>query len=107
MLKDLGIDLNEVDLILIQEETLYKESTSLIDQLLDANRNSVSLQALRRQASQDSSEFTLEDGLLLYTGRLVVPAASTLRTQLIREVHSQVSTAHPGCHDYSGCRRCM
>jgi hypothetical protein len=38
----------------------------------------------------------LEDGLLLYNGRLVVPQISHLQTKLIQEAHSQVSTAHPG-----------
>ena len=38
----------------------------------------------------------LEDGLLLYNERLVIPETDHLRTDLIKEAHEQVSTAHPG-----------
>jgi hypothetical protein len=37
-----------------------------------------------------------KDGLLTHQERLVVAADDDLRTQLIREAHAQVSTAHPG-----------
>ena len=73
----------------------FEEPIDLVDQILQDNRESPSLQAVRTQAGRDDSDFTLEDGLLLYTGRLVVSSA-TLRTRLIQEVHNQISTAHPG-----------
>ena len=38
----------------------------------------------------------MEEGLLLYQERLIVPDVDNLRTELIREAHCQVSTAHPG-----------
>ena len=95
VLRDLGIEVSEIDLAPIDEPQL-ELPTSIVDQLIQANREAGSLQALREQARQGSSELSLEDDLLLYAGRLVVPANSTLRTKLIQEVHNQVSTAHPG-----------
>ena len=55
-----------------------------------------SLQALRAQAEERDPELTLEDGLLLYNERLVVPETDHLCTDLIKKAHKQVSTAHPG-----------
>lgn len=73
---------------------------SIVDQVIAANRNSPSLQALRTQAQmatpRERSGFELKERLLLYNNRLVVPDQRSLRAHLIREVHDQVSTAHPG-----------
>jgi hypothetical protein len=77
------------------EESLFDESTRLLDQILQDNRQNPSLQALRQQALREDSELTLEDDLLLYSGRLLVPLV-LLRTELIREAYNQVSTAHLG-----------
>jgi hypothetical protein len=83
-------------LLPIAEEEL-DEPIGLIDRILQANRDSPSLDALRAQASTDDpSDFELEDSLLLHTGRLVVPWVDNLPTDLIKEAHNQVSTAHPG-----------
>ena len=76
-------------------EEMFDKSAELLDQLLKANKEARSLEALRQQARQVDSEFTVEDELLLYSGRLVVPGTG-LRTAVIREAHDQVSTAHPG-----------
>jgi hypothetical protein len=40
--------------------------------------------------------WTLQDGLLLNKGRLVVPDDGDLRARLLDEIHRQPSTAHPG-----------
>jgi transposase InsO family protein len=72
------------------------ESTKLIDDLLQANRSSLSLQNLRERATAGSESYRLEEGNLLYQERLVVPDEGYLRTRLIREAHDQVSMAHPG-----------
>ena len=93
VLQDLGIEVNNLE---SDEEGLVEGSDEITDRIYRENQNSASLQVLRAQAARKSSEFTLEDGLLLYAGRLVVPATANLRTQLIQEVHNQVSTAHPG-----------
>ena len=97
VLQDLGIDVDtyEISLSLV-EESQFDESIELIDQLLQSNREAPSLQALRIQVQDqdEDSEFTLEDGLLLYGGRLVVLEAR-LCIELIWEAHNQISLAHP------------
>lgn len=77
------------------EESL-DEPIGLIDRLLTANRTADALRALREQAAKGDPDFKTEEGLLLYQERLVVPDVNNLRTELIREAHCQVSTAHPG-----------
>ena len=74
-----------IDLLLVEEEVLFNESRSLVDQILTANKDSESLRALYTQAkSATLGEYTLEDRLLLYTSRLVVPATlNNLCTELI------------------------
>ena len=73
------------------------ESLSLVDRLLTANRTIESLETLRNRArSRERKDLVLEDGLLLFQGRLIVPDTDQLRTDLIKEAHEQVSTAHPG-----------
>ena len=104
VLQDLGIDVAAIDLARAvgetedQEEILpLEESMALTDRLLQANREAPSLDALRAQAQDSEGDFTLEEGLLLYTGRLVIPLGDqNLTTELIKEAHTQVSTAHPG-----------
>jgi hypothetical protein len=99
VLQDLGIDVSEVSLAPL-EEPEFDESLGLMDKILRANRESGSLQALRAQAQAqaeaEDGELTMEEGLLLYSGRLIVPDVENLRTELIREAHDQISTAHPG-----------
>jgi transposase InsO family protein len=70
----------------------------IVDQVLELNRSSSILEKYREQADEGDSPYTLEDNLLLYKGRLVVPVDSneTIPAQLIKEAHAQVSTAHPG-----------
>ena len=75
------------------------DSLDLIDHLLQANRNSEELADRRldevtRPAGE--SPWAMQNGLVLYNGRLVVPNEDNLRTQIIKEAHAQVSTAHPG-----------
>ena len=64
--------------------------------MLIANRTADSLEALRQQATRGDDNLTLSDGLLLYQDRLVVPTIDHLATDLIREAHDQISSAHPG-----------
>jgi transposase InsO family protein len=69
---------------------------SVVQQILEANRTTLSLQALRKQAmSAKPGKFSMETDLLLYDGRLLVPDVNHLRTLIIREVHDRVTTAHP------------
>jgi hypothetical protein len=66
----------------------------LIDELLQANRTSASLQEFREDAEQNVGQWTLENGLLKHTDRLVVALKNNLQTKLIKEAHAQISTAH-------------
>jgi len=83
------------EMLAIETEEL-DEPIGLIDQIITANRTVKSLEALRVQARAGDADLKLEDGLLLYRDRLIVPDTNNLRTDLIREAHEQVSTAHPG-----------
>ncbi|QSZ28605.1 hypothetical protein DSL72_003104 [Monilinia vaccinii-corymbosi] len=69
---------------------------NIVNRILEANRTLDSLQALRIEAIKGHKHLALQDGLLLYDDRLVVPDSENLRTYLIREAHDSVSTAHPG-----------
>lgn len=68
----------------------------LIDRILAANRTSLSLEEERVCAHRGDQDWTLRNDLLLWQGRLFVAPDDNLRTQLIREIHDQVCTAHPG-----------
>jgi transposase InsO family protein len=68
-----------------------------IDELLQANRTSPTLQEYRDMAKDITTHWKLRDnGLVTHQERLVVPDENNLRTRLITEAHAQVSTAHPG-----------
>ena len=86
---------NSTELAAIEISKL-SEPLGLIDRLLAANRTTESLEALRAQARLGDEDLKIEDGLLLYQDKLIVPDKDYLRTELIKEVHEQVSTAHPG-----------
>lgn len=68
----------------------------IVDQLLKANRESA-VEEYREKAQKELDGWTLQDGLLLKGNRLFVPDNDPeLRTRLLNEAHTQVSTAHPG-----------
>ena len=68
----------------------------LIDELLQTNRTSASLQEFREDAEQKVGQWTLENGLLKHRDCLVVALDNNLQTRLIKEAHAQISTAHLG-----------
>ena len=73
------------------------KSFKLVNRLLTVNRIAESLETLRSRARiGEKDDLTLEDDLLLYQGRLLVPDVDSLRTDLIKEAHEQVSTAYLG-----------
>lgn len=80
------------------EEDELDEPLALIDRILQANRKCESLEALRAQAEDGNDQLQLQDGLLTYEDRLLVPDVEGLRADLIRKAHNQVSSAHPGQH---------
>jgi len=59
----------------------------LINRILIANRTAESLKALRDQATEGDPNLEIEDGLLLYQERLIVPDVNNLQMELIREAH--------------------
>src|ERR1700738_378118 len=71
-------------------------SLDLIDDLLQANRTSETLQDLRQKAQDSTDSWDIDNGLLKHHGRLVVADEQELRTRLIAEAYGQMSTAHPG-----------
>jgi hypothetical protein len=76
-------------------------SIQLVDKILQENRTSPELNALRTTAQTTSDVWSLQDGLLLRYGKLYVPDGEVvrgqpLRTALIREAHEQPLSGHPG-----------
>ena len=68
-----------------------------IDQVLQANRNSPALQELREKATEEGETvYSLQDGLLLANGCVMMPDQDNLWTQVIRKVHDQKAMAYPG-----------
>lgn len=73
------------------------EDHDVIDKVLSANRTANELIPLRERAQSADLEYDLRDGLLYYQGRLEVPLTpADLRARLIRHIHAQPCTAHPG-----------
>lgn len=60
------------------------------------NRTHTELQDFRELAAGGDNKWRLEDSLLLYEGRLVVPDDGYLRVRLLDEIHRQPSIGHPG-----------
>ena len=89
VLQDLGVELSAIDLAPADPDVPnLVESLGIVDRIIRANRHSPSLEALRAQAASDHlRDLTLEDGLLLHVGRLVLPKVDNLPTDLIREAH--------------------
>jgi transposase InsO family protein len=66
---------------------------TITDRVLRSNRTHETLQRWRDNSGPN---WTMQNGLLLYQGRLVVPDEEDLRARLLDEIHRQPSTAHPG-----------
>jgi len=70
-------------------------SIELIDQLLRANWKSNELEPSRDKAKSGDQNYSIQDGLLLFCYRLVIPNKNnSLCTKLIQEMHSQMASAH-------------
>lgn len=71
---------------------------TLTDRALEANRTADSLADYRAKALTENDVWTMHRGLVLRNGQLVVPSDdehAILRTDIIREAHTQRSMAHP------------
>jgi hypothetical protein len=80
-------------------EIAFLEPATLIDSILQHNREHDSLVPLRARAASESPRgYSIEDSLLLYQGRVVVADVDFERTKLIQEAHSQLSSGHPGAN---------
>lgn len=86
----------------IESEPIFptvSEHFSLLDKIVQQNRNEPSIQGLRDQV-HESSDFSIKHGLLYVKNRLYVPEGmfeeTPFYTALIKEVHNQPSAAHPG-----------
>ena len=94
-----GQELNDADWTSTEVKPL-ESNLHVVDRVLRANRESTSMDELRergRSSNESDEDWRLESGLLLWKDRLFVPDEDPeLRTRLLDEVHSQVSTAHPG-----------
>lgn len=89
---DLSMEGEEIASLL----SIDQEELDLIDRLLLANREHPTLQDQRDLATNLKKGYSLRNGLLLYKDRLVVPDTDNLRTALVDEIHTQISSAHPG-----------
>jgi hypothetical protein len=92
-----GVYLGDSEPDLLEAIALSPISISpVMDRILSANRTNETLREQRDQATRNKGKWVLEDGLLLYEGRLVVPDDGDLRARLLDEIHRQPSMAHPG-----------
>jgi hypothetical protein len=70
------------------------QGTLLVDAILAANRNSPILADKRLLAAANQKGYSLQDGLLFWQNRLMVPNEGTLRTRLCDEYHRPPHRAH-------------
>lgn len=69
----------------------------LISSLLQFNREHPSLEPYREKARQGVGDYSFcDEQYIMSQGRLVVPDHDQLRTKVIEDVHSRITTAHPG-----------
>jgi hypothetical protein len=71
------------------------QGTLLVDAILAANRNFPTLANKRLLAALNQKGYFLQNGLLFWQDRLVVPNEGTLRTRLCDEYHRPPHRAHP------------
>ncbi len=72
------------------------ETIQLTDRALSLNKQDPSLEPLRERARAANKNLYIEEGLLLYNRRLVVPDTENLRTELVKKAYNQPSVAYPG-----------
>ncbi len=67
----------------------------LPNRALSLNKQDPSVEPLRERGRASNKNLRLEEGLLLYNRRLVVPDTENLRTELVKEAYNQPSVAYP------------
>ena len=60
----------------------------LAERLRGFNKHYTPLASLRKLATSRTNSYTIEDGLLFYKGRLVVPDVDNIYIDLIREAYA-------------------
>jgi hypothetical protein len=73
---------------------LIQEHINLIDKILQTNRTATDLARARKLGQNSKGSYTLDNGLLKYQRRLVVP--ESVRTDLITASYCSLATAYPG-----------
>ena len=68
----------------------------VIDRVLGANERFGATEEARERVNQKDSEWHIEEGRLLFQGRLYVPDETDLHARLLDEIHRPPWTAHPG-----------
>jgi hypothetical protein len=71
------------------------QNTLLIDAILAANRNFPTLADKRLLTAANQKKYFLQNELLFWQNRLIIPNESTLRTRLCDEYHRPLHRAHP------------
>ncbi len=72
------------------------ETVQLTDRALLLNKQDPSLEPLRERARASNKNLYIEEGLLLYNERLVVPDTENLWTDLVKKAYNQPLAAYPG-----------
>ena len=86
----------QLDSRIVSEMGIFAiDSEELVDAIFQANREVPELEGYREQAVNGHPKWTMEEGLLLFKGLLVVPNQGSLRADLIKEAHAPMSSAHP------------
>jgi transposase InsO family protein len=80
---------------IVNSDIFAFDSLTLIDAILQQNHNHASLARERVLAEKRERDFSLKEDLLFYKDLLVVPDVDNLRTEIIREAHTPISSAHP------------
>lgn len=90
------VTLAPVDLPVAPEEPAPMD-LDIMEQIMDSNRTSPSLQDYRDKVSPESDFSLSPSGLLLFRGRLAVAGDDqVLRTRLLDWIHKTTATCHPG-----------
>jgi transposase InsO family protein len=87
-----------LDLVGISRLELANVETgvSIVARVVQANLRDQDCEEYRELAKEGSADWLMDEGLLLFKGRVYVPDKEDLRARLLDEIHRQPSMAHPG-----------
>jgi transposase InsO family protein len=95
------IPLERFEVLNLDEDAEFESNSMLPEQAMEANRQCGDFERIRTALDSDEGrkkykDYAMQDGLLVFRGRLCVPADSQLITKLTREVHDLPASGHPG-----------